>query len=48
MAEELQDAAYSLPRTIFWAVVANGSMMFILAVTLYYCNGELDFDAYPA
>ena len=42
MAEELQDAAWSLPRTIVWAVVANGAMMFILAITLCYCIGDLD------
>ena len=42
MAEELQDAAYRLPRVMLWATIINGGMMFVVAVTLTYCIGDLE------
>jgi choline transport protein len=42
MAEELQDASYTLPRVMLWATIINGGMMFIMAVTVVYCIGDLD------
>ena len=42
MAEELQDASYRLPRVMLWATIINGGMMFIMAVTVTYCIGDLD------
>lgn len=42
MAEELQDASYTLPRVMLWATIINGGMMFIMAVTVTYCIGDLD------
>lgn len=42
MAEELHDASYTLPRVMLWATVINGGMMFIMAVTVTYCIGDLD------
>jgi choline transport protein len=42
MAEELQDASYTLPRVMLWATIINGGMMFIMAVTVVYCIGGLD------
>lgn len=41
MAEELQDAAYRLPRVLVWSVVVNGAMMFIMCITICYCIGDL-------
>jgi hypothetical protein len=41
MAEELQDAAYSLPRIIVWATFINGGMMFVMCITICYCIGDL-------
>lgn len=40
MAEELQDAAYTLPRVIVWATFINGGMMFIMCITFCYCVGD--------
>lgn len=42
MAEELQDASYTLPRVMLWATIINGGMMFVMAVTVTYCIGDLD------
>lgn len=42
MAEELQDASYTLPRVMLWATIINGGMMFVMAVTVAYCIGDLD------
>jgi amino acid transporter len=42
MAEELQDASYTLPRVMLWATIINGGMMFVMAVTVVYCIGDLD------
>ena len=42
MAEELQDAAYRLPRVMLWATIINGGMMFVMAVTVTYCIGDLE------
>lgn len=42
MAEELQDASYTLPRTMVWATFINGGMMFIMCITICYCIGDLD------
>jgi amino acid transporter len=42
MAEELRDASYTLPRVMLWATIINGAMMFIMAVTVTYCIGDLD------
>lgn len=41
MAEELQDAAYSLPRIMVLATFINGGMMFIMCITICYCIGDL-------
>ena len=41
MAEELQDAAYTLPRSIVAATVINGFLMFIMAITICYTIGDL-------
>jgi amino acid transporter len=42
MAEELQDASYTLPRVMLWATIINGGMMFVMAVTVVYCIADLD------
>ena len=42
MAEELQDAAYSLPRIIVLATFVNGAMMWIMCITICYCIGDLE------
>lgn len=42
MAEELQDASYRLPRIMLWATIINGGMMFVMAVTVTYCIGDLE------
>lgn len=41
MAEELQDAAYTLPRTMVWATIINGGLMFIMAITICYVIGDV-------
>lgn len=42
MAEELQDAAYSLPRVMTLATFANGLMAFVMLIAIYYCIGDID------
>lgn len=42
MAEEVQDAAYTLPRTMVLATVVNGGLMFVTCITICYCIGDLD------
>lgn len=46
MAEELQDAAYTLPRTIVAATFVNGALMFIMCITICYVIGDLEAGAY--
>ena len=36
MAEELQDAAYTLPRILVASTVINGALMFIMCITFCY------------
>ena len=40
-AEEVEDAGWTLPRSIMWSVYLNGAMGFIMAITLCYCLGDL-------
>jgi hypothetical protein len=42
MAEEVQDAARTLPRSMLWSVNINGLMGWITAITFCYCIGDLD------
>ena len=41
VAEEVEDAGWTLPRSIMWSVYLNGAMGFIMAITLCYCLGDL-------
>lgn len=41
MAEEVQDAAYTLPRSMLWSININGLMGWLTAITLCYCIGDL-------
>ena len=38
----MQDAAYTLPRTMVIATVVNGALMFIMTITLCYVVGDLE------
>jgi choline transport protein len=40
MAEELEDAAYTLPRTMIYSTLANGAMGLIMVVSYCYCIGD--------
>ena len=42
MAEEIQEASYTLPRVLVWSTVINGALMFIMAITICYCIGDLE------
>ncbi|KAF2668448.1 amino acid transporter [Microthyrium microscopicum] len=42
MSEELQDASYTLPRAMIWTAAANGTMGFVMLLTLLFCLGDLD------
>lgn len=41
MSEELRDASYTLPRSMMWALFANGAMGWVTAITAAYCIGDL-------
>jgi choline transport protein len=42
MAEELQDAARAVPRSMVWTTVFNGVLGWIMIITLCFCLGSLD------
>jgi choline transport protein len=42
MAEELQDAARAVPRSMVWTTVINGTMGMTMIITLCFCLGSLD------
>ncbi|RMZ05201.1 hypothetical protein D0864_02535 [Hortaea werneckii] len=42
MAEELQDAAYTLPRVMTLATFANGLMAFVMLIAICYCIGDIE------
>ncbi|KAM3506589.1 hypothetical protein MY11210_007487 [Beauveria gryllotalpidicola] len=42
MAEEVQDAARTLPRSMMWSINLNGLMGWLTAITFCYCIGDLD------
>jgi choline transport protein len=42
MSEEIQEASYTLPRVLVWSTVVNGALMFVMAITICYCIGDLD------
>lgn len=39
---ELQDASYTLPRTMVLATTINGGLMFVMGITLCYTIGDLE------
>jgi choline transport protein len=42
MAEELQDAARAVPRSMVWTTIINGTMGISMIITLCFCLGSLD------
>ncbi|KAI6805556.1 amino acid transporter [Hortaea werneckii] len=42
VAEELQDAAYTLPRVMTLATFANGLMAFVMLIAICYCIGDIE------
>ena len=42
MAEEIQDAALTVPRAIIFSIVLNGMMGFGIALALLFCIGDID------
>ncbi|KAI7474376.1 hypothetical protein KC357_g5215 [Hortaea werneckii] len=42
VAEELQDAAYTLPRVMTFATFANGLMAFVMLIAICYCIGDIE------
>ncbi|KAK6392318.1 hypothetical protein LTR65_003774 [Meristemomyces frigidus] len=42
MSEELQDASYTLPRTMIRTTLINGALGFVMIVTICYCIGDVD------
>lgn len=42
MAEELRDASRTLPLAMIWTAIINGSMGFVMIVTLCMVIGDLD------
>ena len=42
MAEEVQDAARTLPKAMMWSINLNGMMGWLTAITFCYCIGDLD------
>lgn len=41
LAEEVEDAGRTIPRSIMWSVWLNGAMGFIMAITMCFCLGDL-------
>ena len=42
MSEEIHDASITLPRAIMWSIGVNGTLAFIMAVTLIFTLGDVD------
>lgn len=42
MSEEIHDASITLPRAIIWSIIVNGSLSFIMAITLIFTLGDVD------
>lgn len=42
MAEEIKDAARTLPRAIMGSVVINATLAFLMSVTLIFCLGDVE------
>jgi choline transport protein len=40
MAEEVRNAAYTIPRAMMWTWIGNGLMGWIMAITFCYCVGD--------
>ena len=41
LAEEVEDAGRTVPRSIMWSVYINGAMGFLMAITMCFCLGDL-------
>ncbi|KAK3710108.1 hypothetical protein LTR37_010539 [Vermiconidia calcicola] len=41
MSEELQDASYTLPRTMMYSTLANGALGLIMIIAYCYCIGDI-------
>lgn len=37
----MEDSGRTLPRSIMWSVYLNGTMGFIMAITMCYCLGDV-------
>lgn len=44
LAEELKDAAYVLPRAMFWAAITNYVLGFTITVTFIFSVGDIEED----
>lgn len=44
MSEEIYDASITLPRAIIWSIIVNGTMAFIMGITLIFTLGP-DIDS---
>ena len=42
MSEEIHDASKTLPNAIIWSIIVNGSLAFIMAITLIFTLGNVD------
>ena len=42
MSEEIHDASITLPRAIIWSIIINGTLSFIMAITLIFTLGDID------
>ena len=42
MSEEIKDASRTLPLAMMWTAVLNGSLGFVMLVTLCYCLGDVE------
>ena len=41
ISEELQDAAYTLPRAMVYSTLFNGALMLIMTISYCYCVGDV-------
>ena len=42
MSEEIHDASLTLPRAIIWSIIINGTMAFVMGITLIFTLGDID------
>lgn len=42
MSEEVRSSRHAVPRAVFWTIVLNGLLVFVMVITVLFCIGPID------